>query len=144
MNRQSPREQRSILIVALVFISITMKLAFNSLSFPKLFFYNFFLYKSHVVTYICLKIKGTLWLELECRIIYSVFGNLCRKKHVCFNTSRSRQHGVRQGQLSTVLEKKEKKPLLFLASYCINFSVIYATFGRVWDKSNLFAALPLF
>lgn len=41
-QQRRTREQCSFLIVALVFISIAMKLAFNSLSFPKLFFYNFF------------------------------------------------------------------------------------------------------
>lgn len=62
----------ALLIVALVFISKAMKLAFNSLSFPKLFFYNFFWSKSPVVTYICLKTKAALWLGLECRIIHGV------------------------------------------------------------------------
>lgn len=56
-----------------------MKLAADLFSFPKLFAYNFIFYKSHLVTYICLKIKATLWLELECTIVYGVLENLCKK-----------------------------------------------------------------
>jgi len=56
-----------------------MKLAADLFSFPKWFAYKFIFYKSHLVTYICLKIKATLWLKLECTIVHGVFENLCKK-----------------------------------------------------------------